>query len=250
MQIKEPYGNNPKAGGTARLKDAVIYYEVYGSGPPLLLLHGGNQAIGAFVEQIGEFSKQYRVIAVDTRGQGRSQDFSTGALTYELFAEDMKQLMDLLNIQNTNILGWSDGGITGLIMAIKYPRYVNKLAVMGANLFPTNEAFKESVFDLIRELIETIKDRTNPRSNMQRRLFELALNEPHLTFDDLKKIKALTLVMAGEDDHVLDSHTRDIAVNIPNAQLIIFKDATHYAPYYNAIEFNEAVLTFFDNVQV
>jgi pimeloyl-ACP methyl ester carboxylesterase len=246
MQPNGPYGNNPKAGGTVKLKDAVIYYETYGSGLPLLLLHGGNQAIGAFFEQIGEFSKQYRVIAVDTRGQGRSQDFSTDALTYELFADDMKHLMDLLNVQNAHILGWSDGGITGLIMAIKYPRYVNKLAVMGANLFPTNEALKESVSDLLKELIEIVKDRTNARSKMQRRLFELALNEPHLTFDDLKKIKAATLVMAGEDDHILDSHTRNIASSITDSQLMIFKNATHYAPYYNAIEFNKAVLEFFD----
>jgi pimeloyl-ACP methyl ester carboxylesterase len=238
------YGRNQEAGRTVELKDAIIYYEIYGSGQPLLLLHGGNQAISAFIEQIGVFSQQYMVIAVDTRGQGKSKDFSTGALTYRLFADDMKQLLDSLKIKKANIVGWSDGGITGLIMAMKYPAYVNKLAVMGANLFP--QAVKEKSSGVVKDLINVIKDKTDARSNMHRRLFELVLNEPHLTFEDIKSIKAPTLVMAGEDDLILDGHTREIAMTIPDAQLIIFKDATHYAPYFNAAEFNEAVLTFFN----
>jgi pimeloyl-ACP methyl ester carboxylesterase len=164
-----------------------------------------------------------------------------------MFAGDMKHLLDSLNITNTNILGWSDGGITGLIMAIKYPSYVNKLAIMGANLFPTYEALKDTVFDGVNDLLDQIKDQTDANLIVHRRLLELILNEPHLTFDELKTIRSPTLVMAGEDDLVVEGHTRAIAKNIPGSELVILKNATHFAPVYNVAEFNEAVLNFFNN---
>ena len=125
-----------------------------------------------------------------------------------MFADDMKQLLDSLHIKKTNILGWSDGGNTGLIMAVKYPEYVNKLAVMGANLFPTNEAVPDTILDQVRDAIGYEEKKTDARSKMQVRLYTMLLNEPHLTFDDMKKIKSPVLVMAGEYDMILEKHTR------------------------------------------
>ncbi|MDB5130322.1 MAG: alpha/beta hydrolase [Mucilaginibacter sp.] len=245
MNSTIPYGKNHVAGSTVDLDDASIYYEIYGEGEPLLLLHGNNQSISAFINQIGEFANHYKVIAADTRGHGNSRDESDGPLTYELFADDMKQLLDELNLQNVNILGWSDGGIAGLIMAMKYHGCVNKLAVMGANIFPAPDALKDVVFRDVNELIDDLKDKTDKQSVDQRRIYELVLNEPHLAFDDLKQINAPVLVMAGQNDVVTENHTRQIAENIPNSQLVIFKNASHFAPYYNAAEFNQAVLAFF-----
>lgn len=240
------FGDNTAASGRVKLKDVDLYYETYGTGEPLLLLHGNSQMIYAYMKQIPHFEKKYKVIAVDTRGQGKSKDFSTGPLSYDLFAEDMKQLLDSLHIKKANILGWSDGGNTGLIMALKYPQYVNKLAIMGANLFPTTEALPETVWIQLRAGIAQLQTRTDEASKMQVRLFTMLLNEPHLTFADIKKIKAPTLVMAGETDMILESHTKAIAAGIPKSQLIIFKGASHYAPVEIVREFNGTISKFFE----
>jgi len=236
------YGDNPASGQTLALDNATIYYEIYGSGTPLLLLHGNNQSISAFANQINKLAEHYKVIAVNTRGHSNSTDESTGPLTYETFAADMVKLLDHLNLKNVNILGWSDGGITGLIMAMQYPKYVNKLAVMGANLFP--EGLKNIVFADTKESIEELSMLDDSQSVNKKRIYKLVLNEPHLTFEDLKQIQAPVLVMAGENDIVLENHTRQIAENIPNSQLKIFTSASHFAPRYKAGEFNNEVLAF------
>ncbi|QXV66153.1 alpha/beta fold hydrolase [Mucilaginibacter sp. 21P] len=238
------YGYNKAASGTVKLKDATLYYETYGQGEPLLLLHGNGHEIYAFNFQIKDLAKKFKVIAVDTRGHGKSTDESTGALTYDLFAEDMKQLLDSLHIKKTNILGWSDGGNTGLIMAVKYPQYVNKLAVMGANLFPTTDALPDTVLNEVKQRIAYYKNKTDKASQIKLRLTTLLLQEPHLTFNDIHKIKSPVLVMAGEHDLILEKHTRAIAQNIPNSKLIIFKGASHYAPFEIPKVFTETVVAF------
>ena len=237
------YGSIASAGGYVKLRDATLYYETYGSGEPLLLLHGNSQSIYAFTKQIPELSKRYKVIAVDTRGQGKSTDESAEPLTYNKFADDMKQLLDSLHISKTNILGWSDGGNTGLIMAIKYPSYVNKLAITGAVLFPTTDAVDSKILKSIRQERDRVSS-TDQQSVKKKRLMTLLLDEPHITVESLKQIKAPTLVMAGEKDMVKEKHTRTIADNIPNSKLLIFKDATHYAPVEKVKEFNNAVIEF------
>lgn len=237
------YGNNTAASGRVKVKDAELYYETYGTGDPLLLLHGNSQSISAFKKQIKAFSKKYKVIAVDTRGQGKSTDSSTDPLSYDLYAEDMKILLDSLHINKTNILGWSDGGNTGLIMAAKYPKYVDKLAITGACTNP-NDAVSTSTLEEVRKAIESLKTKLDAKSKYQVKLFTMLLTEPHLTALDLKKIKAPVLVMAGEKDMILEKHTKFIAANIPKSQLFIFKGASHYVPVEKVSEFNTEVLTF------
>jgi pimeloyl-ACP methyl ester carboxylesterase len=237
------YGGNTAAAGRVKVKDAELYYETYGKGDPLLLLHGNSQSISVFKKQIKTFAKTYKVIAVDTRGQGKSTDASTGPLSYDLYADDMKILLDSLNISKTNILGWSDGGNTGLIMAAKYPTYINKLAVTGACTNP-NEAVSTSTLEEVSKAIESLKTRQDVKSKYQVRLFTMLLTEPHITALDLKNIKAPVLVMAGEKDMILEKHTKFIAANIPKSQLFIFKGASHYVPVEKVSEFNTEVLTF------
>lgn len=238
------YGNVANAGGYVKLKDAKLYYEVYGSGEPLLLLHGNSGSIHAFYRQIPELAKRFKVIAVDTRGQGKSTDESVSPLTYDGFADDMKQLLDSLHIAKANVLGWSDGGNTGLIMAFKYPSYVNKLAVTGAVLAPTTDAVDASTLREVREERNKITG-TNPSDLKSKRLMTLLLDEPHISVSDLKQIKAPVLVMAGEKDMIKERHTRTIANNIPNSNLMLFKGATHFVPLEKYKEFNDAVVAFF-----
>jgi pimeloyl-ACP methyl ester carboxylesterase len=98
-----------------------LYYEVYGEGEPLLMIHGNGGSFSCFENQVAEFSKQFKVLLVDCRGRGNSTYQKGIELTFDLQVEDFTLFLDKLNIKKTNILGWSDGGIIGLILAIKHP---------------------------------------------------------------------------------------------------------------------------------
>ncbi|MET4107563.1 alpha/beta fold hydrolase [Hymenobacter sp. UYP22] len=235
------YGDSAAVGRSVAVTGGRLYYEEYGWGEPLLLLHGNSQSIEAFAAQIGELSRHFRVIAVDTRAQGRSQDATTTPLSYELFAADMRQLLDSLQLRQVNVLGWSDGGNTALTMALRYPSYVRRLAVMGANLFPGTEALNPDFWRVLQQRAA----HPEAASPTQTRLLQLLLREPQLTFENLTRIQAPTLVMAGEHDLILPLHTRSIAAHLPQATLVIFPGATHFAPQEIPQAFNEQVTRFF-----
>lgn len=237
------YGNNSKNGNYITLNNAKIYYETYGQGEPLLLLHGNSQSISAFYQQIPVLAKSYRVIAVDTRGQGKSTDTYAGPLSYHLFAEDMKTLLDTLHIKQAYVSGWSDGGNTGLAMAVKYPEYVKGLAISGANLSPSG--VDTVTLNSISRQVKELENNTDANSVKIRRLLTLLLTEPQMTTDELAKIKAPVLVIAGDQDVIKSEHTKEIAANIKKARLMIFKDATHYVPQEKPKEFNAAIVSFF-----
>jgi pimeloyl-ACP methyl ester carboxylesterase len=236
------YGNNNKIGKFVHLTDADIYYEVYGSGEPLLLLHGNSGSIAAFYKQIPALAKYYQVIAMDTRGQGKSIDKTTAPLTYEKFAEDAKLLLDSLNLKQANIVGWSDGGNTGLIMAIQYPALVKKLVTMGAVLSP------DGIEQLLLNRLQANFNRNGltpaKAFNNEQRLLTLLLKQPHITTSKLKSIHIPVLVLAGEKDVVLRAHTSKIASGINHAELLIINRASHYAPQEMPLAFNNAVLNF------
>ncbi|AMR27471.1 hypothetical protein A0257_10445 [Hymenobacter psoromatis] len=241
------YGDSAAVGRYVLVAGTRLYCEQYGQGPPLLLLHGNGQSIKDFSPQIGSLSQHFHVIAVDTRAQGKSQDATTGPLSYRLFAEDMRQLLDSLHLRQVAILGWSDGGNTALEMALRYPTYVSRLAIMGANLFPTDQALDPALLTLLRQQLVLLRAQTDPASRTQARLHQLLLTEPQLTFADLARIEAPVLVLAGEHDLVLDAHTRAIAAHLPHATCIIFPSATHNAPWEIPAEFNQRVINFLTN---
>ena len=239
--VASGYGSNSKVGKFLHLSDAKLYYEVYGSGEPLLLLHGNSASISSFYKQIPELAKRYQVIAVDTRAQGKSTDESKTPLSYDKFALDIKDLLDSLYIKKVSIVGWSDGGNTGLILAAKYPAYVKSLITMGAVSSPQGvEA------DLLNQFKETLNktQKGGIEGSTQQRLLTLMLDEPHITDAELENIKVPVLVIAGEKDVVKVEHTKHIADRIKNAQLLIIKSATHYAPQEKPEAFNQAISTF------
>lgn len=220
-----------------------IYYEEYGTGEPLLLLHGNSQSIEAFKMQIPEFSKHYRVIAVDTRGHGKSGDDGK-KYSYDLFAEDMAALLKHLKISKTNIVGWSDGGNTGLTLAMKHRDKVAKLAVMGANIFIDSSVVEDWVFKELNQQLKDLQHDTTQLSKNRIRLINLLLTEPKLSFSDLKKITCPVLVIAGEKDVIKEGHTRGIAKNITKGKLVIAPNETHDFPYKNPHSFNQLILHF------
>ena len=241
--VKEPlpYGRNKAAGKYCQVKGVNLYYETYGTGEPLLLLHGNGESIHSFSKQIEDLAQYYQVIAVDTRAQGKSVDTLTVRLTYELFADDMKALLDSLRLPKANILGWSDGGNTGLLLALRYPAYVHKLVTMGANLYPS----VETVDGKMLRQSEQVRKLLDKKGDLQKkRLLTLVLTEPHMSYAEIEAIRAPTLVLGGEKDVIKEAHSRNIAAHIPGAQVVILKGVTHYAPQENPALFNRTVLGF------
>ncbi|MCG2793008.1 MAG: alpha/beta hydrolase [Weeksellaceae bacterium] len=237
------FGNNQKSGHILHLRDADIYYEVYGKGEPLFLLHGNGGSIAAFTKEIPELSKHFQVIAMDTRAQGKSTDTSTEPLTYRKFADDVKALADELKLKKINILGWSDGGNTAIEFAIKYPNITNKIITSGANVFPNGVG--EKMVEDMKNDVEKMKAENKPEREI--RLLQLMVDEPKITKEQLNNIKAKTFIIAGENDLILRSHTEYIAKEIPDSQMKIYKGASHGVPIERAEELCKDVEEFLKN---
>lgn len=239
---KSIYGKNDSAGKYLKLKDTDLYYEVYGTGEPLVLLHGNSGSIKDYYQQIPVLSKQYKIIAVDTRGQGKSKDTSKKDFTYKLFADDVKALADELKLDKVNIVGWSDGGNTGLEFALKYPERLNKLVTIGANAFP--EGVEDKLIESFTSQIKQLNDMASGETFNERRLLKIMLTEPGISKDDLNKIKSKVLVIAGDRDVIKPDHTEFISKQIPNAEKKIYKDTTHMVPYEQPDQLNADILSF------
>ena len=140
-----PYGANQTVGKYYNIRGIKMYCEIYGDGKPLLLIHGNNGSIKSFEHNIPYFAARYKVIVVDSRAQGNSKD-SGGSLTFEMMADDEAALLDALKIDSAYVIGWSDGGINALLLAMRHPEKVIKLAATGANLWPDASAFAPGVW--------------------------------------------------------------------------------------------------------
>jgi pimeloyl-ACP methyl ester carboxylesterase len=243
--VSESYGNNAKVGKYADINGIKLYYEIYGSGEPLILLHGSNESIVSFENQIPEFSKRYKVIALDSRGQGNSTANKT-KLSYELFADDVNRFLEYLNIKQANVLGWSDGGNTALILALQHPDKVKKLAAMGAVLYNDSTSVQNEINALFRKQVLEMEQKGVDSMDMTYRLQKLILTEPNINPEAIKQIAIPVLIMAGENDVVKQEHTKLIAEKIPKSTLKIFKKTGHDAPRDIPGEFNKTVLDFFN----
>lgn len=245
---KVPYGNNPSAGKYITARGIKFYTETYGQGQPLLFIHGNGGSINNFIYQIPYFSKYYKVIAVDSRGQGKTRDDSD-SLSYEMMADDFSALLDAMKLDSVYVLGWSDGGINAILLALRHPEKVGKMAITGTNLWPDKTAIFSDVIDLITPSITDIinkKDKT-PAEKTEAKLGKLLLNEPHIPEKSLNNIKAPTLVMAGDNDVIRPEHSLLIHQNIPNSYLWIAPNSGHSSALVYKDDFNKNVHHFFRN---
>jgi len=238
------YGSNPAAGKTFTHDGVKLYYEVYGAGEPLLLVHGNGGSIANFKAQIDYFRKRYQVIAMDSRDQGKSGD-SPDKITYEKMTDDLAALLDHLNVGPVNVLGWSDGGIEALLLGIRHPAKVKKIAAMAANLYP--EAIYPEILGFVKSMMDSMPAAAmeTPQGKRELKAIQTIFDEPHIDAKALEAIAAPTLVLAGDRDAVLDEHTLEIYHHIPNSQLCIFPNATHMVPYDDPALFNATVERFF-----
>jgi pimeloyl-ACP methyl ester carboxylesterase len=240
------YGANTAAGKTFTHDGVQLYYEVYGRGEPLLLAHVNGGSIANFRAQIEYFRKTYQVIAMDSRDHGRSGD-SPAKLTYEALAEDLAALLDHLYVGSANVLGWSDGGVEALLLAMRHPEKVKKIAIMGANLNPSEEAVRPEIIAFTKSQMAATPPsmRDTRQGKRDARVMQILFDEPHIDPADLQRITAPTLVMAADHDLIRDEHTLTIYHHIPHSALCIFPNATHMIPYDDAQLFNMIVERFF-----
>src|SRR5689334_16090185 len=161
---KNMYGKNKAVGKYYNIRGFKMYAEVYGQGQPLLFIHGNGGSINNFTKNIPYFATKYKVIIADSRAQGKSAD-PGDSLSYEMMADDYAALLDAMRIDSAYVIGWSDGGINGILMAIRHPEKVKKLAITGANLRPDTTAVPKEVWDLVLPMYEGLKAKAD-KSNI------------------------------------------------------------------------------------
>ena len=165
--------------------------------------------------------------------------------------DDLNALLDKLGLKSCYVIGWSDGGINGLLLAIRHPDKVKKLAVTGANLWPDSTAVDPFVYKWAMSYNKMLKDtiakmKTNlPEAKNQLKLAHLLSYEPHITTAQLKTISCPTLVIGGDHDVIRTEHTMLIAQSIPNSYLWIIPNSGHSTPIYKKEQFNQVVSDFF-----
>jgi pimeloyl-ACP methyl ester carboxylesterase len=241
------YGKNQKVGHYVETRGFNMYYETYGKGQPLLIIHGNGGSINNFLYQIPYFARSYKVIVADSRAQGKSKD-AGDSLSYEMMADDLNALLDSLHVDSSLVIGWSDGGINGLLLAMHHPEKVKKLAVTGANLWPDTTAVDPFIYNYAMKWNDSLqKIKPTPEIKNQLKLLHLLSYEPHISTSQLAKIKCPTLVIGGDHDVLLPKHTLLIAESIPNSYLWIVPNSGHSTPIYHRDEFNKVVADFFKN---
>lgn len=233
------YGMNKKAGKYLDVNGIRLYYESYGEGQPLVILHTSGSSIGDATPFIPELAKKHQVIAFDLRGHGNSSGRDTEA-GYALMADDIAKALVQLNIDSAYVWGFSDGAIIGLLLAVNHPRVVTKLLAGVPNILPDTTA----VHPIIHQYVE--KDANAPTDSDQRKIARWMLSPSGLSFEKLAGIQCPVLLVTGDRDWVKLEHTLRIFQSIPQSQLSVIPGATHRSPWEKKDLFLQLAADFFD----
>lgn len=244
------FGNNASAGNYITLNEAKHYYETYGSGKPLLLIHGNSTATKSWAAQIEFFSKYYKVYSIDCRGRGKSE-LGNDSLTYMQQANDLDQFIKKLQLDSVDIIGKSDGAIVGLLMAIHYPDNIKKLVAFSGNVQPdSNALYPKSLKEINAARVEAdnklaLNDTTANWKIVQQRNRMMEF-QPNITATDLQKISIPVLVISGDRDLIKISHSLFIYENLQKGNFCILPNQQHGLPRLNPTLFNTTVKTYLD----
>ena len=240
--------------GYAPVNGIKIWYAVFGKGKPVILLHGGLGNSNYWGNQVPELAKHYQVIVMDSRGHGRStrNDQPYG---YDLMASDVIGLLDYLKIGKVAVVGWSDGAILGLDIALHHPERLSKLFAFAANSDPNGVAdiSKSDVFNAYiaraeKEYGELSATPTGYSAFLDQ-ISKMWATQPNWTADDLKKITVPTwIVDADHDEAIKRENTEFMAANIPNAGLLLEPEVSHFSFLQDPQQFTDDVLHFLDVV--
>lgn len=195
------------------VNDVNIFYEEYGKGQPIILLHGNSETHEIFDKLIEQLKENYKVYAIDSRCHGKSEN--TNEISYDLMSDDIISFIKVLKIEKPILYGFSDGGIIGILVAIKEPDILSKLIVSGANINP--DGMKKTMLIISKIVYFVTKNK----------LFRMMVKEPNISIEELNKIKVPTIVIAGQKDVIKREHTEMISKNIPNSILDIIPNENH-----------------------
>jgi pimeloyl-ACP methyl ester carboxylesterase len=237
--------------GHAAVNGISIYYAVYGQGAPVILLHGGLANTEYWGNQIKALSPHRTVIVMDSRGHGRSTR-DARPYGYDLMADDVVALMDALDVPKADVVGWSDGGILGLDLAIRHAARVGKIFAFAANTVPSGVKDDVEKNPTFAAFIKRAGEEYAARSATPKeydafveQIGKMWAREPNWTDAQLKAIAAPVLVVDGDHDEAIKrAHTEYIAAAIPGAGLLILPNASHFAFLQDPDLFNFAVLHF------
>lgn len=234
--------------GQLKTGDVELYYSIYGKGAPVVLLHPGLGNSDYWANQIGPISQTRQVIVVDLRGHGRSTR-SDRPFSYELLAGDVLNLIRKLNLKDPAIVGWGDGAVTGLELALRHPGRVGQLIAFGmtydvAGLRPGVD--KTATFvEYVRKAAADYQRLAPEPKNFEdtfRKLEALWASAPHYTPEQLAKVRTPTAILAAEyDEWVRAEHMEEAARLIPGAQLVYLNEVSHFAPWQAPKRFNDVL---------
>ncbi|HAT8180672.1 TPA: alpha/beta fold hydrolase [Legionella pneumophila] len=243
---------NAERSGYAPVNGIKIWYAVFGQGQPVILLHGGLANSNYWGKQVPVLAKKFQVIVMDSRGHGRSTHDSK-PYSYDLMASDVISLMDFLKIKKAAIVGWSDGAIIGLNIAMNHPERLRKLFAFGSNSNPqgvkssAGAVFNE--FALVRSKKEYEKLSPTPTKygEFLSQIKKMWETQPNFTKTQLNSIKIPTWIADGDHDEVIKrENTEFIAAQIPNAGLLILPTVSHFAFLQDPTLFNSVVMHFLE----
>lgn len=226
--------------------DIELHYQEKGSGEPLILLHGNGEDCSYFKNQMDYFHKKFRVIALDTRGHGKSPRGSS-PFTIEQFSHDLYGFMNARQIPRAVILGFSDGANIAMKFAMSHPEMVKALILNGGNLNSKGVKRTTQIPIELGYKIAKLFATKSPEAKRNAELLGLMVNEPNIKPSELSKITMPTLVICGTKDMIKESHSKEIAANIPGAKLKIIR-GNHFIASSRPAEFNQAVDDFLKSV--
>jgi pimeloyl-ACP methyl ester carboxylesterase len=241
----------PKQSAVVPVNGTPIFFAQFGQGPAVLLLHGGLGNSNYWGHQIRALSQNFSVTVMDTRGHGRSA-LTSPKFGFNVFADDVADLLAHLGISSTSIVGWSDGAITGLQLAITRPALVAKLFAFGANSTVSGlkaGGSKTPVFASYMARCASEYKQLSPHPERWPQLTSglgvMWRTQPSFTKEQLATIKSPTVIADGEYDEIIKrEHTEQISRQIPNARLLIQPAVSHFAMLQNPTQFNQAVMEF------
>lgn len=226
---------------------ANIFYSEYfpadPQAPTLILLHGNGEDHTYFVKQIPAFSPHFRLVLMDTRGQGQSTG-GDGELNFSVFAADLLALMDHLQIAKAHLLGFSDGGNLALTFALAHPERVQSLILNGANLEPGGVKLSTQLPIVLGYGCCRLLSPFSRKARQNGAVLGLMVNHPHIPPQALAALTMPALVIVGERDMIRDRHSQLIARSLPNAQFVRIPGGDHFCAAKCPEAFNRAVLSF------
>ncbi|WP_313259220.1 alpha/beta hydrolase [Sphingobacterium sp.] len=233
----------PSISNNTLINDIQIYYEIYGNGFPLIMLHGGGSTIQSSFERIIPLlTKNHQIIAIESQAHGRTADRNSPS-SFTQDAEDVAQLMNYLDIKKADILGFSNGATTALQLAINHTQKVNKL-ILGSPLAKRNgvpdwfwgfmaNASLDNMPTLLKEAFLKVNPSEDALKNMHDKDAARMINFKDISDQDLQSIQAPTIIIIAEQDVILPEHGKELERLIPNGQLAIVPGV--HGEYYGEI---------------